>query len=394
MKARNTKITDTPLALILAASLLPQALHAGFSAPGQGLTNVLSGSVPNGALSWQTTTNWINGTVPAKPYVLETGYTLPVCDAIPVARLVMTVWGGTANYVSQMTVAINGTNLPTANPLVFGSTADTNAIFSTTNANAYGAGSGLWLITLPVPAEMLFKNGTSNCVSVTQTTPDSFDGRIHHVTLVAIYQSGALTNVFDYALAEGSGDIYRAPTSVQTNQRNFTLTVNPANVTAATFTALYTCADTGQNDRLYFNSAQLGSDDVATWDKVGTGLDFGPSIVSFDVLTNLLATNAVKFTVATGDGVPDTRESSLRPQLSVLAVTRGVAATAPTLSVSIQTNQVQLTIAGEAGRTYTVLSSATLTNWTEVGSFVSTNALSLWSIPATNQYRFFRVRTP
>jgi hypothetical protein len=92
------------------------------------------------------------------------------------------------------------------------------------------------------------------------------------------------------------------------------------------------------------------------------------------VLTNLTATNAVRFSVVSGE-VPDPRETSLRPQLAVLAVTRPIAP--PTLAITVQTNQANLTIMGETNRTN--------------ASFVSSNTVSQWSVPATNATRFFRV---
>ncbi len=326
------------LLLTLTISLLPLMAHAGFSlpsgstSPGDGISNVLSGSVANGALYFQSSTNWLNSGSPSKPYVLTNYYTLPVCDSISVARIVTTVWGGAANYSDQMSVAINGTNLPLANPLTFGTTADANAEFSSTAADVYGVGSGLWVVALPVPPAMLFKNGATNSIVITQTTPDSFDGRIHHVTLLAVYQSSGLANTFDYAIAEGSGDIFKSPGGTQFSQRNVAFAaVNPtnANATAATITALYTYGDTGQNDRLYFNGVQCGSDDVAQWDK---GIaNYGPSIVSFDVLTSLTNNNTLTFSV--GSDVPATQETSLRPQLAVLAVTRA-ASLIPPLSLA------------------------------------------------------------
>jgi len=385
----------TNILLTLTASLLPFAAHAGFSlpsgssSPGDGISNVLSGSVANGALYFQSSTNWLNSGSPSKPYALTNYYTLPVCDSISVARIVTTVWGGTANYSDQMTVTINGTNLPLGNPLTFGTTADTNAEFSTTAVDVYGVGSGLWVVALPVPPALLFKNGASNSIVITQTTPDTFDGRIHHVTLLAVYQSSTLANTFDYAIAEGSGDIFKSPSGTQVSQRNVAFAaVNPTNATAATITALYTYGDTGQNDRLYFNGVQYGSDDVAQWDK--SIANYGPSIVSFDVLASLANHNTLTFSV--GSDVPATQETSLRPQLAALAVTRAATTIlAPTLAITVQTNLARLTITGESNRTYTVLSSPDLLNWSTNASFVSSNAVSQWSVPATNATRFFRV---
>ena len=51
----------------------------------------------------------------------------------------------------------------------------------------------------------------------------------------------------------------------------------------------------------------------------------------------------------------------------MLAVTRPI--TAPTLAITVQTNQASLTITGETNRTYTVLSSTNLLNWRPSGEF-------------------------
>jgi hypothetical protein len=149
--------------------------------------------------------------------------------------------------------------------------------------------------------------------------------------------------------------------------------VHPAAATAATLNVLYTYAD-ANNDRLYFNGTQFGGDNVAQFDT--SVVNNGPSVLSFDVLANLVATNTVTFSL--GADVPGTPETSLRPQLAALAVTRAAA--------------TRLTITGESNRNYTVLSSPDLFNWSTNASFVSSNAVSQWNVPATNATRFFRVR--
>jgi hypothetical protein len=319
-------VNPASLLAALATCLLPLAAPAGFStpsgstSPGHGITNVLSGSVANGALYWQSTTNWLNTGNPIQTYgtyAITNNYSLPACDSVSVARIVMTVWGGTANYVSEMTVTINGTNLPAASPFIFGTTNDANPVFSATSANAYGSGSGVWLVTLPVPPEMLLKDGTPNTIVVSQTSTNNFDGRVQHVTLLAVYQRVDLANTFDYAIAEGGGDLYRAPAGAQVSQRSVAFApVNPVGATAATLTALYTYGD-ALNDRLYFNGVQFGSDNVADWNTAV--VNNGPSVVSFDVLAHLAASNTVTFSL--GADVP-TPETSLRPQLATLTVTR------------------------------------------------------------------------
>jgi hypothetical protein len=333
------KLKTTALLLTLTSGLLPLAANAGFSipsgsaSPGHGISNVISGSIANGALYWQSTTNWLNAANPITTfttYAVTNDYNLPACDSVSVARIVMTVWGGTANYISQMTVTINGTNLSAANPLVFGSTTDTNPVFSANSANTYGSGSGVWLVTLPVPPEMLLKDGTPNTIIVSQTSPNGFDGRVQHVTLLAVYQKSSLANTFDYSIAEGGGDIYKTPTGSQVSQRTVSFDpVIPTSATAAKLQVLYTYGD-ALNDRLYFNGTQFGSDNVADWSTAV--VNNGPSIVSFDVLGNLVASNTVTFSL--GADVPATQETSLRPQLAALAVTRPAAVPLPSLAIN------------------------------------------------------------
>jgi hypothetical protein len=321
------------LALALGIAVAPFPAHAGYASPGQGIQTVIHGTLAHGALFMDTRACWTNLATPEKPYVVDTWFALPRCEAVPMGRLVLTVWGGTANYICNLGVQINGTNVPLAAPLTFGTTNDANAVFSASLPSVYGAGSGVWLVGLPVPGAMLHRDGTSNHVQFTVTTPDSFDGRMSQVTLLAVYQSAALNHTFEYAVAEGSGDIYRAPTGAQVDARTVALgTVNATDVTAARLQVLYAYGDKDQNDRLYFNGDQLGGDDVAGWDKVGSGLDYGPSVVSFDVLGGLAASNAVTFSVAAAD-VPGTRESSLRPQCAVLTVTRPP--TPPALAIGL-----------------------------------------------------------
>ncbi len=323
------------LALTAGFAALPAPARAGYAPPGQGMQTVTHGTVANGALFLETRSTWTNLSTPAKPYVLDAWFALPACEAVPASRLMMTVWGGTAHYLCNLGVQINGTNVPLTAPLTFGTTNDANAVFSASLPSVYGSGSGVWLLGVPVPGNLLFQDGTSNHVQVTVNTPDSFDGRINQVTLLAVYQAAALHNTFEYAVAEGSGDIYRAPTGAQVDARTISLgTVDPTDATAARLHVLYTYGDTGQNDRLYFNGTQLGEDDVAGWDKVTSGLDYGPSELDFDVLGNLATSNGVEFSVSAAD-VPGTRETSLRPQLAVLEVTRPPAPVSVAIALNV-----------------------------------------------------------
>jgi hypothetical protein len=306
------------MGILLLAGATPQVSLAEYAFAGRGMTNVIAGTVTNGSLFWSTVGQWQNP-ITGLPATNQAAFTLPACDRIPVCRLVMTVWGGTADYSCEMTVKVNGTNVPSANPFAFGTTTDASAVFDAAAPCAYGSGYGVWLVTLPVPGALLQTSGTSNTVEIVQTTPNSFDGRINQITLIAVCESASLSNLLDYAIAEGSGDIYKSPTGAQVSQRTATFAgISTNNATAARLTALYTYGDTSQNDRLYFNGTQYGDDNVAQWDT--SIANYGPSVVSFDVLTNLVAANSVTFSVRTNVSAP--QESTLRPQLAALAVTR------------------------------------------------------------------------
>jgi uncharacterized repeat protein (TIGR03803 family) len=359
----------------------------GYAFGGLGITNVLTGSVANGGLFWGTVPTWINAWPIPMPYTNAVSFVLPPCDRVVASRLVMTIWGGEPAYTCQMTVTVNGTNLPAANPFVFGTTTDMNAVFEADAPCAYGSGYGTWLVTLPVPGGMLLAstNGSTNTVSIIEATPDNFDGRMIHVSLAAVYQSSALTNEFDYALAEGSGDIYGAPNPVEVNQRTVVFgAVNPSNAIAATLTALYTYAGAGQNNELFFNGTQLGSDDVAQWNT--SVADYGPSVVSFDVLAGLEATNTAQFTVATGE---------LRPQFAALAVTKPL--TAGQLAISgVDAAGAHLLWNGPLGGSYAIETTTNLTlpTWNVLTNFVSTaGAMSFTDPAAANGIsRFYRAK--
>lgn len=325
--------------LALAGMFLPTSAAAGYAFAGQGLSNVLSGSVANGNLYWSTVPTWLNNT-PALPYTNQVSFTLPACDRVVTSRLVLTVWGGTADYTYQMTVSVNGSNPPALNPFTFGTTTDTNAGFSAAQPCAYGSSFGVWLVSLPIPGELFHTNATPNLIRVGMQTSNGSDGRIHHITLVAVTESSALANTLDYALLEGSGDIRAAPSAPQVDQRTVDFApVNPSNASAATLTALYTYGDNGQNDMLFFNGTALGGNDVSQWDASVT--NYGPSVVSFDVLPQLTATNTVRFDVSAAN-VPEPRDQNLRPQLAALAVTRPTTVARPSLTIN-HTGQIAWT---------------------------------------------------
>jgi len=314
---KTTRLFLPVIALLLTA----HSSFATFSTPGQGMQTVLSGTVDNAGLYLQTAGAWAN-TTPTQPYSVQTSFTMPTVDDVVLGRLILTVWGGSAARTNVMDITVNGTSL-VGGALTFGTTNDANASFSATQPSVYGSGSGVWLVSLPVTASLLHTDGSANTVAINETTP-TFDGRIYQITLVSVYQDADLNNQFQYAIAEGSGDIYGSPSSPQVDSRTISFGgLTLANPTAASLNAVYTFGDNSQNDRLFFNDTQLGTDNLATWNgnqSVSTGTNYGPDVVSFDVLGLLGAeTNDVRFSVSALD-VPGTRETSLRPQVAVFTV--------------------------------------------------------------------------
>jgi len=331
------KVTKRGLlaALLVFGGALGGPAAGDYAQYGRGMQTILNGTgIVNGGLYLQANTTWVNtddcntppgGNGVPKPYDLQTGFALPACDSIVEARLLMTVWGAKADYTCDVSVAVNGGSVVTN--MAMGSTSDANPTFDDANACAYGTGYGVWLVAVPVPAAQLNTDGNTNLVAVTiDDSTQLFDARVQQVTLLAVYQQAALNNTFDYLVAEGSGDIYRDedPNQVPPKVESRTVSLGAADtsgVTAAKLHALYTYGTDEQNDRLYFNGVQCGGDDVADFDDDTSPYDYGPDLVEFDVLGLLAGTNSIKFTVSDADGVPDTREYSLRPQLAVLEVT-------------------------------------------------------------------------
>ena len=298
--------------------------NATYNFAGQGMQTVLSGTVANASLYMGTSATWTNmawNPAVGQPYNVPVSFALPPCDNVVTGRLVLTLWGGTPDYTANLSVSVNS-NALVSGGLNFGSTTDSNASFSATQPSVYGSGYGVWLVGLPVNTGYLHTDGSSNLVAITVTTSNSFDGRIMQVSLLSIYQQSALSNQFQYAIAEGSGDIYNVPTSGEVCSRTVAFGgLNLAQVNSAALHALYTYAPDGQNNRLYFNGTQFGGDGVAEWDPSATGLDYGPSIVDFNVTSCVASfSNNITFSVCSAD-VPSPVASRLRPQIAVLTIT-------------------------------------------------------------------------
>jgi hypothetical protein len=200
-----------------------------------------------------------------------------------------------------------------------------------------------------------------------------------------------LKNSFTYVLAEGSGDIYKSPNSAQTDNRIISMgTVNPLNASSARLFALYTYGDINQNDRLYFNNVQYGGDDVSNYDKTLNGLDYGPSLVSFDVLNNLSQSNSVKISVSASD-VPDTRETSLRPQFVALGVARPMETALPALGISLNTVITWPVSADTFQLEYR--ENADQGAWiTVTNSPIILNGMNTMILPPTGRQQFFQLR--
>lgn len=328
----NVVRTSVLLAVIVAGSATPAL--ADYAKYGDGMQVVASGTVVNGGLDIQSSGYWLNSgaaiTSSSQTYTLNGSFSGRSCDSVVAARLVLTLWGANASNTAQVDVSINGGSLASltiGGDGLNGSTADANPAFSANQANVYGGGSGVWLVSIPIADTSVLKTTDSNNDFSVTITPQyqggsvPFDGRVNQVSLIEVYQKASLNNTFQYAIAEGTGDIYKA-TSGGAAFRTVDLgSVSTAGLQSATLHALYTYGDSGQNDRLYFDGVQLGGNDVANHQDGNTALNFVPDLVRFDVTGNLLSINSVRFSVDANDGIPGTLETSLRPSLAVLEVT-------------------------------------------------------------------------
>ena len=68
-----------------------------------------------------------------------------------------------------------------------------------------------------MPVANLNSTGAANNVNITVNNLNgNFDGRLVYASLWDVYQKASLNNTFQYAVAEGSGDIYsQAPGTAQ-----------------------------------------------------------------------------------------------------------------------------------------------------------------------------------
>ena len=181
--------------------------QAGYNWGGNGMEDVASGTISNGAVYMQSYGAWgTSYTNSSSGY--STQFTAPACNDVVDARLVLGIYGGSANNLaSPLTVTVNGV----ATSLTVGggtSSPDTNPEFTASQTNVYGStSSGAWVVSIPVTGD-LNANGSANNVNVKISSATGFDGRIVYASLWDVYQKASLDNTFQYAVAEGSGDIY------------------------------------------------------------------------------------------------------------------------------------------------------------------------------------------
>ena len=171
--------------------------------------------------------------------------------------------------------------------------------------------SGAWVISVPVTD--LNTNGAANSVNITavhqQCQRVHFDGRIVYASLWDVYQKASLNNTFQYAVAEGSGDIYSSQPG--THNRPFP---RGGSISAASTLAtsnrhsLTPCTPTympGKTTILYINSNDTSNGILLGGDPaVSSASTYAPVQASFDVTSDLSSSdNWIKYSVDPADGV-------------------------------------------------------------------------------------------
>ena len=310
------------IALIIWAMFSPTLASAGYNWGGDGMEVVGSGTIPNGAVSLQSVAAWPQNTTAPTGY--STQFTIPACDDIVNARLVLGLYGGNASYTADVTVTVNGVPMSVS----LGGTADQNPEFTASQTNVYGStSSGAWVVSVPVAAD-LNTNGAANSVNISATTISGFDGRIVYASLWDVYQKSSLNNTFQYAVAEGSGDIYSAQPGTAQSPTTASRWVdfgsfNTSHLESAQLDALYTYVHTGQDNHLYFSSSGTSNGTLLGGDPaVRSGSTYAPVQANFNVTSNLSPTdNWTKFSVDPADGVTSSAPSVFRPQVAILEAT-------------------------------------------------------------------------
>lgn len=305
---------------ILAGTAVPA--RAGYYWGGNGMQVVASGTVANGAIYMQSASLWPNyGNVQGGCSLQFTN--TPASDSIVSSRLLVALYGGSKDYTCTLAATINGATTT----VTLGGSADSNPEFDANKTNVYGStSSGAWVISIPVATANLKSGGAADNVNITITNQSgSFDGRIVYSSLWEVYQQASLKNTFQYAIAEGSGDIYTTtPGTAQSPTVSSRLVdlggFDLANLQSDKLDTLYTYVHAGQDNHLYLNGSLVGGDPA-----VSSGSTYAAVQASFDVTSGLASNdNSVKFSVDTSDGVIGSGTTVLRPQEAILEATYSV----------------------------------------------------------------------
>jgi MYXO-CTERM domain-containing protein len=315
-KHRNAVGLVMVFALILAGSAVPAG--AGFYWGGNGMQVIDSGTIANGAIYMQSVSAWPAYGNASGGYSCQFTNT-PASDSIVSSRLLVAIYGGSKDYTCTLTATVNGA----ATSVTLGGAADSNPEFTAGQTNVYGStSSGAWVVSIPVAAANL-ASGAADNVNITITNKSgNFDGRIVYSSLWEVYQQASLKNTFQYAIAEGSGDIYSTtPGTAQTptvSSRSVDMGgFNVANLETAKLDTLYTYVHSGQDNHLYLNGSLVGGDPA-----VSSGSTYAAVQAGFDVTSELSSSdNQVKFSVDPADGVASSGTSVLRPQVAILEAT-------------------------------------------------------------------------
>ena len=311
MKAASVSPLPRPQRLVTVAVVAawvmtaPAAALADYTFGGDGMQVVSSGTVANGAVSLQSVGLWTenaNGASSANPGGCSTTLTVPACNDVVASRLVVALYGGSALSTAAVTVTVNSDSTS----LTIGGTGDTNLPF-TSGPNVYGSmTSGAWVISVPVTD--LNTNGTANTVNITATPTNStgnygFDGRVVYASLWDVYQQASLNNTFQYAVAEGSGDIYTPGfTSGTVAARTVDFGgFNTGSLQSAQLDTLYTYVHPGQDNLLFMNGGgTLGGNPAVSSESTYAPVQPSPFIVTSELSSS---DNWIKFSVDPADGV-------------------------------------------------------------------------------------------
>jgi hypothetical protein len=152
-----------------------------------------------------------------------------------------------------------------------------------------------------------------------------------YASLWEVYQKASLNNTFQYAVAEGSGDIYTTTPGTAQSPTVASRWVemggfNVDNIQSAKLDALYTYVHNPQDNHLYISSDNLHNGSLVGGDPAVTSSSTYAAVqASFDVASGLSASdNWVKFSVDPADGVIGSGTTVFRPQEAILEVTRTV----------------------------------------------------------------------